>query len=95
MELFLAMSFAGLSCALVLLIPIALPRRNAPVSERDQAWRDELPLFLRLLRAPLQWYAPSVDASLSPQRREVIQSQLNAAGAAYLAARLSSSFCVE
>jgi tight adherence protein C len=84
MELYLAISFAGVSCALVLLIPIALPRRNAPGSERDQAWRDELPLFLRLLRPPLQWYAPSVDASLSPQRREVIQSQLNAAGAAYL-----------
>lgn len=84
MELILAMSFAGLSCALVLLIPIALPRRSEPASERDQAWRDELPLFLRLLRAPLQWYAPAVDSSLNPQRREVIQSQLNAAGAAYL-----------
>lgn len=84
MQLFLAMLFAGLSCALMLLIPIALPRRNEPVSERDQAWRDELPLFLRLLRAPLRWYAPTVDASLSPQRREVIQSRLNAAGAAYL-----------
>ena len=68
----------------MLLIPIALPRRNEPVSEREHAWRDELPLFLRLLRAPLQWYAPAVDSSLSPQRREVIQSQLNAAGAAYL-----------
>jgi tight adherence protein C len=84
MQMFLAMSFAGLSCVLLLLIPIALPRRNEPVSERDQAWRDELPLFLRLLRAPLQWYSPTVDASLSLQRREVIQSQLNAAGAAYL-----------
>lgn len=82
--MFLAMSLAGLSCALVLLLPVALPRRNQPVSERDEAWRDRLPLFLRLLRAPLQWYAPAVDASLSPQRREVIQSQLNAAGAAYL-----------
>lgn len=84
MRMFLAMSLAGLSCALVLLIPVALPRRNQPVSERDEAWRDRLPLFLRLLRAPLQWYAPAVDASLGPQRREVIQSQLNAAGAAYL-----------
>jgi tight adherence protein C len=84
MKMFLAMVFAGLSCALVLLIPIALPRRNEPVSEREHAWRDDLPLFLRLLRAPLQWYAPAVDSSLSPQRREVIQSQLNAAGAAYL-----------
>jgi tight adherence protein C len=84
MQMFLAMSFAGLSCALLLLIPLALPRRDKPVSERDEAWRDQLPLFLRLLRAPLQWYAPAVDSSLSPQRREVIQSQLNAAGAAYL-----------
>lgn len=84
MEMFLAMSFAGLSCALVLLIPVVLPRRAAPPTERDHAWRDELPLFLRLLRSPLQLYAPTVDASLSAQRREVIQSQLNAAGAAYL-----------
>lgn len=84
MEMLLAMSFAGLSCALLLLIPLALPRQAAPPTERDQAWRDELPIFLRLLRRPLQWYAPAVDASLSPQRREVIQSQLNAAGAAYL-----------
>jgi tight adherence protein C len=84
MQMLLAMLFAGLSCVMVLLIPIALPRRSEPVSERDQAWRDELPLFLRLMRSPLQWYAPTVDASLSPQRREIIQSQLNAAGAAYL-----------
>ena len=41
-------------------------------------------MFLRLVRAPLQWYAPAVDSSLTPQRREIIQSQLNAAGAAYL-----------
>lgn len=82
--MFLAMVLAGLSCALVLLIPLALPRRNEPVSEREISWRDELPLLLRLLRAPLQWYAPAVDLTLSPQRREIIQSQLNAAGAAYL-----------
>lgn len=80
----LAILFAGLSCVMVLLIPIVVPRRSEPASERDQAWRDELPLFLRFVRAPLRWYAPGVDASLSPQRREVIQSQLNAAGAAYL-----------
>jgi tight adherence protein C len=84
MQMLLAISFAGLSGALLLLIPIALPRRNQPPSDRDQAWRDELPLLLRLLRPPLQWYAPAVDSSLSQQRREVIQSQLNAAGAAYL-----------
>lgn len=84
MKMLLAMAFAGLSCALVMLIPIALPRRSEPVSEREQAWRDQLPFFLRLVRAPLQWYAPAVDTSLSPQRREVIQTQLNAAGAAYL-----------
>jgi tight adherence protein C len=84
MQMILAMSFAGLSCALLLLIPIALPRRNAPVSARDQAWRDHLPLFLRLTRPLLLWYAPALDLSLNPQRREVIQSQLNAAGAAYL-----------
>ena len=84
MKLLSALVLAGLSCALVVLIPIALPRRNVPLSAREHAWRDELPLFLRLLRPLLQWYAPAVDQSLSPQRREVIQSQLNVAGIAYL-----------
>lgn len=84
MKMLLAMSLAGLSCALVLLIPLVLPRRNLPLSEREQSWRDELPVFLRLLRPLLQWYAPAIDSALSPQRREVIQSQLNVAGAAYL-----------
>lgn len=84
MKMLLAMLLAGLSCALVLLIPLVLPRRNLPLSEREQSWRDELPVFLRLLRPLLQWYAPAIDSALSPQRREVIQSQLNVAGAAYL-----------
>jgi tight adherence protein C len=32
----------------------------------------------------MRWYSAAVDASLSPQRREVMQAQLDAAGAAYL-----------
>jgi tight adherence protein C len=84
MEMYLATSLAGLGCALAMLIPVVVIQRTKPLSERDQAWRDELPLFLRLLRPVLQRYAPAVDSSLPPQRREVIQSQLNAAGAAYL-----------
>jgi tight adherence protein C len=84
MEIYLAASLAGLGCALAMLIPVVVPERARPLSERDHAWRDQLPLFLRLLRPALQRYAPAVDSSLPPQRREVIQSQLNAAGAAYL-----------
>jgi tight adherence protein C len=32
----------------------------------------------------MRWYAPAVESSLSTQRREIIQAQLNAAGAAYM-----------
>jgi tight adherence protein C len=84
MEAYLAMFLAGLSGGLLLLLPLALRTHAAQSADRDKAWRDELPWLLQLLRPVMRWYAPAVESSLSTQRREVIQSQLNTAGAAYL-----------
>jgi tight adherence protein C len=84
MEMYLALLMAGLSCGLVILLPLVLRSHEAQSPERDQAWRDKLPWLLQLMRPAMRWYGTAVDASLPPQRREVIQTQLNAAGAAYL-----------
>jgi tight adherence protein C len=84
MRLYIAMSLAGLSCCLVLLLPLALRTGAEPSPTRDEAWRDQLPWFLRVLRPAMRWYSEAVDASLTSQRREVLQAQLDAAGAAYL-----------
>ncbi|MFC4310184.1 type II secretion system F family protein [Steroidobacter flavus] len=84
MSMYVAMMLAGLSCCLVLLLPIALRTGKEPSASRDEAWRDRLPWFLRVLRPAMRWYSEAVDASLTTQRREVIQEQLDAAGAAYL-----------
>jgi tight adherence protein C len=78
------MLLASLSCCLVLLLPFALRTRNEPSPTRDEEWRDRLPWFLRVLRPAMRWYSEAVDAALTPQRREVLQTQLDAAGAAYL-----------
>ncbi len=80
----LVSALVTLACMLVLLLPLALRRRATEALARDSAWRDELPLGLRLLRPLLRWYTSSVDAALASHTREVVQSQLNAAGAAYL-----------
>ena len=84
MDAYFAMLLAGLSCCLLLLLPLALRGHAAQSADRETAWRDELPWFLGLLRPAMRWYAPAVESSLSTQRREVIQSLLNTAGAAYL-----------
>nr|WP_298722427.1 type II secretion system F family protein [uncultured Steroidobacter sp.] len=84
MSLYLAMSLAGLSGCLLLLIPLALRTDSEPSLARDEAWRDQLPWFLKLLRPAMRWYSDAVEASLTSQRREVLQAQLDAAGAAYL-----------
>lgn len=84
MSLYIAMSLAGLSCCLVLLLPLALRTGAEPSPVRDEAWRDQLPWFLRLLRPAMRWYSEAVNASLTSQRREVLQAQLDAAGAAYM-----------
>jgi tight adherence protein C len=81
--MYLAMLLAGVSGSLILLLPLAL-RSDSPPPSRDEDWRDHLPWFLRALRPAMRWYGPAVDASLTSQRREVLQAQLDAAGAAYL-----------
>lgn len=83
-SMYLAITCAGLGCCLVLLLPVALRSSTRAQSNRDEAWRDNLPWFLRALRPAMRWYSEAVDASLTTQRREVLQTQLDAAGAAYL-----------
>jgi len=78
------MSLAALSGGLVLLLPLALRTGTELSPTRDEAWRDRLPWFLRVLRPAMRWYSEAVDASLTSQRREVLQAQLDAAGATYL-----------
>lgn len=84
MSMYFAMTLAALSCCLVLLLPLALRTGKESSSTRDEAWRDQLPWFLRVLRPAMRWYSEAVDSSLTSQRREVMQAQLDAAGAAYL-----------
>lgn len=82
--MYMAMMLAGLSCCLILLLPLALRSGAEPPANRDEAWRDQLPWLLKVLRPAMRWYSTAVDSSLSEQRREVLQTQLDAAGAAYL-----------
>jgi tight adherence protein C len=82
--MYVTMLLASLSCCLIVLIPLALRSSARPLPSRDEAWRDDLPWFLRTLRPAMRWYSAAVDSSLTSQRREVMQAQLDAAGAAYL-----------
>lgn len=66
------------------LLPLALRRRASQSEDRDAAWRDELPVLLRFLRPAVRWYASGVDQSLASHKRDVLQTQLNSAGAAYM-----------
>ena len=84
MEMYVAMILAAASCGAIVLLPIALRSRSCEPAERGLAWRDRMPWLLTLLRPAMSWYASSAEASLTPQRREVIQAQLNTAGAAYM-----------
>lgn len=84
MEAILSTALAALACILVLLLPLALRGRSTEPIERDNAWRDRSPRILQLIRPLVRWYASSVDASLPTQKREVLQTQLNAAGAGYM-----------
>jgi tight adherence protein C len=81
---YFAVAFAALACTLLLLLPLALRGRITQPAARDNAWRDRLPAALRLIRPLVRWYASGVDTSLPEFKRDVIQNQLNAAGAAYL-----------
>ena len=84
MEGLIAPLLAAAACTLILLLPLALRRRARESLERDAAWRDPSPALLQLLRPLVRWYASSVDAGLATHKREVLQAQLNAAGAAYM-----------
>jgi tight adherence protein C len=83
MDTYLAPLLVAFAASLILLLPIALRHGSEP-SDRDAAWRDRLPLVLRVLRPVVRWYAGSVDEALGSHKRDVIQTQLNAAGAAYM-----------
>ncbi|MBB6093024.1 tight adherence protein C [Povalibacter uvarum] len=84
MSPYLAPAFTALACSLLLLLPLALRRHAKESADRDAAWRDELPLLLRLMRPAFRWYAAEVDQSLPGHKRDVLQTQLNAAGFAYV-----------
>ena len=84
MDVYLPSLLAGIACCFVLLLPLAL-RHGATVRvNRHEGWRDRLPGPLQLARPLLRWYAASVDQALPANKRDVLQAQLNAAGAGYL-----------
>lgn len=84
MDVYLAPILAAAACCFILLLPLALRRRSVISAERDEAWRDRLPAFLHLTRPLVRWYATSVDEGLPTYKRDVLQTQLNTAGAGYL-----------
>ncbi len=84
MSSYLAPAFTALACSLLLLLPLALRRHAKESEDRDAAWRDKLPLLLRLIRPAFRWYGAEVDQSLPGLKRDVLQAQLNAAGFAYV-----------
>lgn len=83
-DAYIAPALVAFACSMVLLIPIALRSRARQSADRDVAWRDRLPPALKLLRPLVRWYASTVDEGLSAHKRDVIQTQLNAAGASYM-----------
>jgi tight adherence protein C len=84
MDALLSPVLAALACSLILLLPLALRGRSTQPPDRDNAWRDRSPPILQMMRPIVRWYASSVDASLPAHKREVLQTQLNAAGAGYM-----------
>ena len=84
MDAYLALVLIALACVLVLAVPFALRKVATEPAERDLAWRDRLPPALRAMRPLLRWYASAIDEGLASTKREIIQAQLNAAGASYL-----------
>ena len=84
MDALLSPLLAAFACTLVLLLPLVLRGRSTEPIERDNAWRDRMPPILQLLRPLVRWYASSVDATLTTHKRDILQTQLNTAGAGYM-----------
>jgi tight adherence protein C len=84
MDAYFSSTLAAVAVAMLVLLPFALRGRFARPETRESAWRDRLPLALKVFRPFISWYASSVDESLTTLEREVSQSRLNAAGAGYL-----------
>ncbi|HEY0684422.1 MAG TPA: type II secretion system F family protein [Steroidobacter sp.] len=82
--MYIAMMLACLSTCLILLLPLALRTSTQASPSRDEDWRDHLPWFLRAVRPAMRWYSATVESSLTSERRELLQAQLDAAGAAYM-----------
>jgi tight adherence protein C len=80
----LAPALTAIACGSLLILPIIL-RKSSPSSDtRGDAWRDQLPLLLRLVHPLVKAYAYSIDSGLAQQRRDLLQDRINAAGAGYL-----------
>jgi len=86
MDAYISTALAAVAAAVIILMPFALRSRATPPAMRDSAWRDPLPVALAVFGPLIRWYASSVDESLTPAKREMIQGRLNSAGAAYLIA---------
>jgi tight adherence protein C len=84
MQLYLISFLVGLAIVLVVMIPFLLRSRRRVDGARDAAWRDELPLFVRLFRPLMRAYAANVEDGMDPHRRDTLQSQLDNSGASYL-----------
>ncbi|MET0499518.1 MAG: type II secretion system F family protein [Steroidobacteraceae bacterium] len=84
MDAYLPAVLAAAAGMMLVLLPFALRGRAGQSATRDTAWRDRLPWALKVLRPLLRWYASNVDAALSSAQRDLMQSRLNAAGAAYM-----------
>jgi tight adherence protein C len=84
MDAYVSTALAAVAAAMVILLPFALRARAVEPAVRDSLWRDRLPLALTIMQPLIRWYASSVDSSLTPVKREVLQGRLDIAGAAYL-----------
>jgi len=74
----------AIASCLVLLLPVVLRRSSSQSAQRDAAWRDELPPLIRILRPAFRWYAAEIDQSMAGHKRDVLQTQINAGGLAYV-----------
>src|SRR5262245_11586186 len=77
-------ALAAIACAAFLLLPIVI-RKVAPAGDvRGDAWRDQLPLLMRLLHPLVKAYAYTIDSGLAEDKRDALQDRINSGGAGYL-----------